>query len=190
MRNPVSVISSIGIGVVLGINIGFGIALLFMFILAIYDFIAVFITKHMVAMGQAAVNMNLALIVVTSEGQAIPTSEANKSEKKIASMQKNSLFKNYKNTMTELKDKNMIPIIMPRGLGNGDLAVPLMLATSAYSQYLNFTVPLVITIGAAVGLIITFSILKRYRRALPAIPPLLFGILLALTIYFIILRIV
>lgn len=185
LRNTTAIISSVGLGLVLGLNIGFGVALLFMGIIAIYDFIAVFVTKHMVAMGQAAVDMNLALMVVTSEGEAIPSSSANKKEMEWYSKEKNSLNKNYKQTMEELHKQNLIPIMRPRGLGNGDLAIPLMVAVAAYSTFLNFTVSLVIALGATFGLILTFLILDRYRRALPAIPPLLFGILVALSIYFI-----
>jgi presenilin-like A22 family membrane protease len=183
LRNMTSIVASIGIGLALGINIGFGTALLFMFVLAIYDFTAVFITKHMVAMADAAVEMNLALIVLTSEGEALPSKSLTKSQLEISSKQRDSLLKNYGGTMKELGSRGLTPILMPRGLGNGDLAVPLMLATAAYAQFLNFTVPITITIGAAFGLIFTFAILKKYRRALPAIPPLLFGILVALAVY-------
>lgn len=185
LRNTASIISSIGLGLVLGLNVSFPVALLFMGVIAIYDFIAVFITKHMVAMGQAAVDMNLALIVVTNEGEAIPSSSATKSQLEMFSKQKSSLNKNYKQTMSDLQKQNMIPIIRPRGLGNGDLAIPLMVAVAAYSSFLNFTISIVVVLGATLGLIITFLILDRMKRALPAIPPLLFGILIALGVYFI-----
>jgi presenilin-like A22 family membrane protease len=186
LRNTTSIISSVGLGLILGLNVSFPLALLFMGVIAIYDFIAVFITKHMVAMGQAAVDMNLALIVVTNEGEAIPSSNATKAQMEIYSKQKASLTKNYGQTMDELHRKNLIPIIRPRGLGNGDLAIPLMVAVAAYSTFLNFTVSMVIVLGSTFGLILTFLILDRYRRALPAIPPLLFGILIALGIYFLV----
>jgi presenilin-like A22 family membrane protease len=189
-RNLVTIVSVIGIGMTIGFFIGFTLGLAFMAVLAIYDYIAVFVTKHMVAMGQAALSMNLALMVVTNEGEALPKSSLTKEQLKAYNAQRPFLNKNYKSTMQELNSRKLVPILMPRGLGNGDLAVPLMLAVAAYTQFLNFTVSLVIIIGAAFGLIVTFAILKRYRRMLPAIPPLLFGVLVALGIYFLITAIV
>jgi presenilin-like A22 family membrane protease len=185
-RNFVTVVSVIGIGMTIGFFIGFTLGLAFMFVLAIYDYIAVFITKHMVAMGQAALQMNLALMVVTNEGEALPRASLTKEQLQNYNKQKPFLDKNYRSTMHELKGRNLVPILMPRGLGNGDMAVPLMLAVAAYTQFLNFTVSLVIILGGAFGLILTFEILKRRRRMLPAIPPLLFGILVALGVYFLI----
>ena len=183
-RNFVTIISVIGIGMTIGFFIGFTLGLAFMAVLAVYDYIAVFVTKHMVAMGQAALSMNLALMVVTNEGEALPAGTLTKEQMKIYNMQRPFLVKNYKSAMRELKSRKLVPILMPRGLGNGDLAVPLMLAVAAYTQFLSFTVSIVIILGAAFGLIVTFAILRRYRRMLPAIPPLFFGILLALGIYF------
>ncbi len=185
-RNLVTVISVIGIGMTIGFFIGFMLGLAFMFVLAVYDYIAVFVTKHMVTMGQEALRMNLALMVVTNEGEALPKSSLTKEQLKNYNMQKQFLDKNYRGTMRQLKSRNLIPILMPRGLGNGDMAVPLMLSVAAYTQFLNFTVSIVIIIGAALGLVLTFAILKRYRQMLPAIPPLLFGILVALGAYFLI----
>jgi len=185
-RNFVTIVSVIGIGMTIGFFIGFTLGLAFMAVLAIYDYIAVFVTKHMVVMGQAALNMNLALMVVTNEGEALPKSSLTKEQLKAYNVQRPFLFKNYKSTMKELENRKLVPVLMPRGLGNGDMAVPLMLAVAAYTQFLNFTISLVIIIGAAFGLIVTFGILKKYRRMLPAIPPLLFGIIVALGVYFLI----
>ncbi|MFI5412691.1 MAG: presenilin family intramembrane aspartyl protease [Candidatus Micrarchaeales archaeon] len=183
-RNTVSIIASISIGVIIGLGLSFETALIFMIILAVYDFIAVFITKHMVAMGQAAVEMNLAFLIMTSEGEAVPASTIQKKHSGVFSSMRNP-FSKYKNTVKELKKEGLVPILRPRALGNGDLAVPLMVAVSAYSQFLTFTVSFVIIFGAAFGLVMTFFILGKYKRPLPAIPPLLFGILLALSVYFI-----
>lgn len=78
----------------------------------------------------------------------------------------------------------MAPISARMALGTGDLAMPLMLAIAAYKVNLNFTLSFVITLGAIFGLIITMLILRRYKRALPAIPPILLGIAIAMLAYF------
>ena len=71
LRNVISVIAIAGAGSLIGISFGFVPILLFVTLLAIYDFIAVFKTKHMVALGKAVVGENLAFTV------AMPTKEHN-----------------------------------------------------------------------------------------------------------------
>ncbi|MGI0135057.1 MAG: hypothetical protein ACREBW_08895, partial [Candidatus Micrarchaeaceae archaeon] len=62
-------------------------------------------------------------------------------------------------------------------------AMPLMMAVAAYKVFASFTFSIVIIIGATFGLILTMLILRKFKRALPAIPPLLFGIVVAMGIY-------
>jgi presenilin-like A22 family membrane protease len=71
LRNVISIIAIAGAGSLIGISFGFVPILLFVTLLAIYDFIAVFKTKHMVALGKAVVSENLAFTV------AMPTKEHN-----------------------------------------------------------------------------------------------------------------
>ncbi|MFA5763384.1 MAG: presenilin family intramembrane aspartyl protease [archaeon] len=71
LRNVISIIAIAGAGSLIGISFGFVPILLFVTLLAIYDFIAVFKTKHMVALGKAVVGENLAFTV------AMPTKEHN-----------------------------------------------------------------------------------------------------------------
>ena len=77
-----------------------------------------------------------------------------------------------------------MPVAARTALGTGDLAMPLMLAIAAYKVNLNFVLSFVIIIGALLGLILTMFILRKYKRALPAIPPLLFGIVVVMAAYF------
>jgi presenilin-like A22 family membrane protease len=69
LRNIVSIIAIAGAGSLIGISFGVAPILLFVTLLAIYDFIAVFKTKHMVALGKAVTKENLAFTV------AMPTKE-------------------------------------------------------------------------------------------------------------------
>ena len=82
-----------------------------------------------------------------------------------------------------LVDNNMAPYMARTALGTGDLAMPLMLAIAAYKVNLNFVLSFVIIIGAFFGLMLTMLILRKYKRALPAIPPILFGIGAAVLFY-------
>lgn len=183
LRNLTAIVASIGVGVLLGISFGFFAAMTFMVILAIYDFIAVFITKHMVALGNMAVSKNLSLMIMASEIEAVPISSLDKKELAEYSKSKKTADKSN-NLFRFLEKSDMVPIAARTALGTGDLAVPLMIAVSAYKVYLNFTLSFVVILGSILGLCITMLVLKKYKRPLPAIPFLLFGIAISLGVFF------
>lgn len=184
LRNLTAAIASIGVGLVLGISFSFFIAFIFMAILAVYDFIAVFITKHMIALGNMAIDKNLSFLVMVNEIEAVPASSLSLSQRKEYQKSKSEIAKHHGAAVKKLVSKDMVPLMARTALGTGDLAMPLMLAVAAYKVNLNFVLSFVITLGAVLGLIITMLILRKYKRALPAIPPLLFGIAIALLAYF------
>lgn len=184
LRNFTAMVASVGVGLVLGLSFSFLAAVVFMIILAAYDFIAVFVTKHMIALGNMAIENNLSLLVMVNEVEAVPLSSLSKSEKKEYAQVKKDIDKQG-GIAKKIADSDMVPVAARTALGTGDLSIPLMLAVAAYKVHLNFVLPFVIVLGAIFGLIITLFILRKYKRALPAIPPLLFGILFALLIFFI-----
>lgn len=63
LKNISATLSSAGAGAILGASIGFYPAVLFMVLLSIYDYIAVFKTKHMVEMANYMKDKNLAFTV-------------------------------------------------------------------------------------------------------------------------------
>lgn len=69
LRNVSSIIAVVGAGALIGISLGWFPVLVFMVLLSVYDIIAVFGTKHMVTMGKAMTQNNLAFTV------AMPTKE-------------------------------------------------------------------------------------------------------------------
>ncbi|MGC8648977.1 MAG: presenilin family intramembrane aspartyl protease [Candidatus Micrarchaeia archaeon] len=182
-RNIATMITCIGLGVVIGVGLPFYIVIILMFILAAYDFIMVFITKYMITMGQAAMDMNLALLVAVGEVEAVPKSEFKKSEVAKFEEHKKKL-KEYPKTLDMLDKKGYLPVYGQRALGNGDMALPLITAVSAYTVFQSFLLSMFVVLGSTLGLIITFAIQFKYRRPLPAIPPLLLGILIALAFYY------
>ncbi|MGC8586467.1 MAG: presenilin family intramembrane aspartyl protease [Candidatus Micrarchaeia archaeon] len=183
LRNVTAIIASIGVGIILGISFSFLAAFIFMVVLAIYDFIAVFITKHMVALGNAAIEKNLSFLVMVNEYKAIPEKSLSRSEQKEYEKAKPELVKKG-GVLKELAKNNMVPIAARTALGTGDLAIPLMVAVSAFKVYLNFVLSFVVALGAILGIVITLFILSKLKRPLPAIPPILLGICIALAIYF------
>ncbi|MGI0141261.1 MAG: presenilin family intramembrane aspartyl protease [Candidatus Micrarchaeales archaeon] len=186
LTNFVVIISSIGFGVVLGITFlsaGFGFvgAFLLMALIAAYDYIAVFITKHMITFAKALSSRNLAFLITASDVEVAPRSVAMKNDS------------GYKAHLQEIKKLNNplinkiikdgdFPIISQVALGAGDLGLPLMVAVAAYTLFLNYFLSVAVIIGGAVGLIVTMAMLKKYQRALPAIPPLFTFISIAIGI--------
>jgi len=189
LRNTTVIISSIGAGLVLGLFFTFPMALIFMGLLAIYDFIAVFITKHMITISNAAMSNNLAFFIDANELEAVPKSSLTTKELKEYNATIRGKVKSRFPALKDFEKRNMVPVVANIGLGNGDLGVPLMVSLAAYGMTGNFTLSLFVTAGAALGLILTMLILRRYKRALPAIPPLLLGVLVGIGAYYLCLRI-
>jgi len=69
VRNIAAMLAVIGAGALIGVSLGIIPIILFVIALSIYDFIAVFKTKHMVSIAKAVVNKNLAFTI------AMPTKE-------------------------------------------------------------------------------------------------------------------
>jgi presenilin-like A22 family membrane protease len=187
LRNLTAVLASIGVGVVLGSYFSpeqfgpasFFYAYLLMAFIAVYDYVAVFITRHMIALGREAVNRNLSFMIGTYNVEVVPKSNMKRSE--ISAMKKS--MKEGKVQSPELRKlikEGSYPVPAFSALGTGDLAMPLMLAVSAYLTYMQYFMSLLIVIGGAFGLVFAMYVSKKYKVALPAIPPLLAFISVAL----------
>ncbi len=184
LRNPAAIIASIGVGVILGFSFSFPAALLLMLIIAAYDYIAVFVTKHMVTMANAISSRNLAFLVGVSDVEAMPKTAFSKKEViEYTSFLKKSGRKNDKLFSSILKS-GRLPIVSQVQLGAGDLGLPLMLAISAYTSFLSAFAGMVIVLGGAAGLFATMYFLRKYQRPLPAIPPIFSFISIAIGIGF------
>lgn len=182
LRNAAAIIASIGVGVALGTGFSFLTAIALMAILAAYDFIAVFITKHMITLANMVQSQNLAFMVDVKEIEAMPKSSLSASELREYNREVRML-KAKGTPVQKIAQKNLVPFVASVGLGTGDLAVPLMVAIAAYKVSLSFVLSLFVSFGAMIGLVLTMYILRRYRRALPAIPPLFLGIGIGLGLY-------
>ncbi len=182
LRNVTAMIASVGAGLALGLSVPFWFAFVFMVLLAVYDFIAVFITKHMIALANAAVNNNLSLMIMANEIEAVPLSSLSHKERSDYLKAKKEISSRGPLTKAVVSS-GMVPLSARTGLGTGDLMAPLMLAISAYTVHLNFRLSFVVVLGSLLGLCLTMYVLKKYKRPLPAIPFLLFGIVVALGIF-------
>ena len=67
LKNAAAIMATAGVGVIFGISMGVLPVLLFLALLSIYDFLSVFITKHMVEMANYIISKDLAFTVTAKE---------------------------------------------------------------------------------------------------------------------------
>ena len=183
LRNLVAVIASIGVGVVLGIN-GFFFSYLILLVLAVYDFIAVFITKHMLTLAKEFSSRNLAFLIGSSDVEVLPSRYL--SSKDLAEFRKD-LSKNKPKDpfISRLIKQGNVPMVSQVQLGTGDLAAPLALTVGIFVSTLSYYLAVMAILGSLGGIAATMMILRKYKVALPAIPPIFSMINLFLAIAFV-----
>ncbi len=153
LRNLVAMTSSIGVGVIIGQN-GFIFAYILMLFIAVYDYIAVFVTKHMLTLAKAASSNNLALLIGSSDIEAIPKSYVTAKDR--AEFKKSVNMNDVKDpVLRDLIAKGAIPVMSQALLGTGDLAIPLMLTVSAYITFHNNLIAVIMILGGICGLVFT-----------------------------------
>ncbi|MDD5221053.1 MAG: presenilin family intramembrane aspartyl protease [Candidatus Pacebacteria bacterium] len=115
-------------------------------VLAIYDFIAVYKTRHMVKMAEAMIESQ------TIIGLVIPSS-----------------MKEFKEATPNSQTRKRFVI-----LGGGDLAIPLMLATSFIP--LGVSKSIIVAIFALLGMAFSFWLFysQKEKQAIPALPAISF----------------
>ncbi|MCX8195069.1 MAG: presenilin family intramembrane aspartyl protease [Candidatus Micrarchaeota archaeon] len=157
-QNIAAVVSSAGVGALFGFSLGFLPAVLFVILLAIYDYIAVFKTRHMIEMARELSSRQLSFTV---------------SAKKVPLRKPKETPKEYAERVRKEGER--------LDLGTGDLAVPAMLSVSAYSLGANGIIySLAIAAGSTVALLFLLRFVSRQRVFLPALPPICLGGMLAL----------
>ncbi len=181
-RNAITLITSVGAGIFIGVSIGvsFGFLLLYLLVgvFAIYDYLAVFVLKFMIPFAKEASNRNLAFMIGSSDLELLPKGKLS------AHGKKEDLSKITDPKVKALIKSGSVPMVSSVMLGNGDIILPLALTVGSYVVYANIFLSCMIIVGSVVGLIITISLLKKYKVGLPAIPPLFTFISLALMIAF------
>ena len=142
LKNVAAIAATAGVGVIFGISLGPFPAILFLIFLAVYDYVAVFITQHMVEFANFVVKKDLAF-TITAKG------------------------------MVEGKERRI-------DLGTGDLIAPIMFEVSLLSY--SPVASLFVFVGAAAALGAFLYLVWERKVVLPALPPLVFGMLLAFLI--------
>jgi presenilin-like A22 family membrane protease len=171
LRDLTTVVSSIGVGLVLGLNFPFEYAVLLLGAVAVYDYVAVFKTSEMVKLAGAVSSNNLSFLISVSDLEGVP--KWGLSEREIAEYMKCLKDDNLLNSARckRILKRGELPVISQISLGEGDLCLPLMAAISAYASF-SHLMAAVVVLGSLMGIIATMVILKIYKHPIPAIPPL------------------
>jgi presenilin-like A22 family membrane protease len=171
LRDFATVVSSIGVGLILGLNFAFGIAIAILAIVAVYDYIGVFKSNEMVTLAKAFSESDVSFLISIADLEAVP--KWGLSNKDIES------YMSYLGSIHELNDpkfksilqKGELPVVCQLSLGEGDLSLPLMVAISAYLT-VGASMSAMVIMGSLVGIFTTMLILKIYKHPIPAVPPL------------------
>ncbi|MFW9853175.1 MAG: presenilin family intramembrane aspartyl protease [Candidatus Thorarchaeota archaeon] len=141
-QNVAAIFSGSGVGALLGVSLGIAPCIIFMMILSVYDFVSVFITKHMVKMAKAITERPMAFTIAAphkfKKAKYIPHKGA---KKKVHVFQ----------------------------LGLGDIILPLMFSVSILNKF-TILHSIITIIGSLIGLLFLTVYITRKPRALPALP--------------------
>lgn len=141
-QNVAAVISGAGVGAILGASFGIAPSLLFLVILCIYDFVSVFITKHMVTLAKELTKIPMAFTIA-------------------------SPHKFKKATYVGIKNKKQKFHVFQ--LGVGDMVIPLMFSISLMRRF-PITSSLLSIMGSATALVLLIYYMSKRPRPLPALP--------------------
>jgi len=155
-QNIALILSVSGAGAILGASMGILPTLILMLLLAIYDFIAVFLTKHMVYLAKAVTERPTAFTAAIPYKFSKPTH-----------------VKSIQTGKKQLKKAHTFQ------LGGGDFAIPLVFTSSILVNH-SVTSAIITSIGATLSLFILFyMVMKEPGRPLPALPPICAGATIA-----------
>ncbi|MFH1255737.1 MAG: presenilin family intramembrane aspartyl protease [Candidatus Diapherotrites archaeon] len=173
LRNIATILSVSGAGAFIGISLGVIPVLVFAVLLAVYDYIAVFKTKHMVTLAKNIVGKNLAFTFGLPSGVQEKEGKMELIEKEEPAMEAKAWPKKELQTVTQKKGQFHL-----FELGAGDMVIPLVFAVSvlgeaklAHAFPIYWISPALILLASLIGLIATMVIAERkIGRALPALP--------------------
>ena len=195
LKNTAAILSSAGVGALLGFSMGFWPALLFIAAISLYDYIAVFKTRHMLALAQHLGARELSFTITAEKKEE--KKEEKKSDEEKREKEKIGLANPEPPRLSSSSPSSAksSPSPLPPSpssapssgverldLGSGDLAIPAMLAVSTYGAA-GLGGSLAIALGSTVSLYVLLKFVLEKRVALPALPPICMGALCALLIF-------
>ena len=165
-------------------------ALIFIAALAVYDFIAVFVTKHMLILAEHMSNPFVIYRAIeltpkapsTIKKETIDSAKAKMTDGKVFALASRygsysvaevRIDKKLKKRVEAVWHAGAVPVLNTMGLGGGDFMAAGVVVLAMFREspllgalFLN---------GAVIGLLITFALSHRLKRPLPAIPIICIG---------------
>lgn len=175
LKNPAAIISSAGVGALFGFSLNIVPAMLFIIGLSVYDYVAVFYTKHMLTLAREMGKRNMSFSVSVESTQRRKATPAEVKQMTVKAKEMKAEGKKPEAPKDYVEEKTHLE------LGTGDLSIPLMLSVSAYKAG-GITLALGASIGALVGLYFVLDYVFSRKTFLPALPPISAGALLGLGI--------
>jgi presenilin-like A22 family membrane protease len=158
MHNILIVIAIGAIGAVFGANLMPSEVIIILIFLALYDFIAVYKTKHMVSMFRSLIEKRVYLSLIIPQ--------------------------NFKGIFKKIKEASPQTEFM--FLGTGDLAIPAIFITACLK--ISLLTSLLVGLGSVFGFILLYVLFvsQKERQPMPGLPPLILGCLIGYLISFLI----
>jgi presenilin-like A22 family membrane protease len=155
--NIAGVLTAAGLAAIWGVDLGLYAAIVLMIVFAVYDYIAVYKTKHMLDIARASTSSNMPLFFVVPE----------------------TLNYNIKDMDIDTKSGERGAIM----IGFGDIAIPNVMVISSYLYSGTWTFFVLPLIGGIVAMFTLFTIIKRPAPGLPFLNTgVLLGFIIALLI--------
>ncbi|MBD3262792.1 hypothetical protein GF374_00240 [Candidatus Woesearchaeota archaeon] len=162
-QNIAIIIAIAGVSAQLGALLPIAAIIIILVILSVYDVWAVFKTKHMVHMAKGLIQRGMTPMIISPNSWR----DLTQSMKTV--------------TQEKLKTRKRKPSLRYMMLGTGDIAFPLVFAVSALSQSIISAAAVII--GALVGIVVIhFLMISKKFKALPALPPIAAGSIIAFAI--------
>lgn len=148
-QNTAAIFAGAGAGAIIGASLGIVPSIILMILLCVYDFISVFITKHMVKMAKAITETPTAFTIATPHK-----------------------FKKPK-YIPHKKARKRVHVFQ---LGVGDIVIPLIFSISILSRF-TILHSILTVIGSAIALTGLIYYMTKKPRPLPALPFITLGTL-------------
>ena len=149
-QNVAAIFSGAGVGALLGASFGIAPSLIFLIIKCVYDYVAFFVTKHMISLAK----------IITERPTAFTIAAPHK-------------FKKAKVVPIRGKRKRKFHVFQ---LGLGDIVMPLVFSVSLLNKYTLFN-SLLSIIGSSIALTLLMYYMSKKPQALPALPFITLGTL-------------
>jgi presenilin-like A22 family membrane protease len=161
INNLLAIVSAVGVGAVIGFSLDPLPVIILLFLVSLYDIVAVWFTGHMVEFAK----------FFAKERTVFTISEAGLGE--VEKVVKGK--------------KRIVKKVISMMLGAGDIALPASLVVSSFKLG-DIVFPLFVIVGAVFGLYLVLKRAERERKVYPAMPSIsafsIFAFLFVITIYY------